>query len=116
MRHRKSKLKAETRTSRGKMLQKSLTASLILHGKIITTEKKAKLAQSLVSKIITISKKADLNSKRQIRDLLRNKEAEKKVYSELGKKYKDKPSGYTRVLKLNKRSGDNASMVQIELI
>jgi len=116
MRHRINRLIAGKRTSQGKMLQKNIASSLILHNKIVTTTKKARLARSLVERVITLSQKSDLHSQRRIGDLLKNKEAAKKVRVELSKKYKDKPGGYSRILKLDKRLGDNANMVQIELI
>jgi large subunit ribosomal protein L17 len=81
----------------------------------VTTDRKAKLVRSLVEKVITVGKEESFNSKRRIHDLLSHEEAEKKV-GELGKKYKERKGGYTRILKLGRRMGDNARLVQLELV
>ncbi|MFH2105518.1 MAG: 50S ribosomal protein L17 [Parcubacteria group bacterium] len=118
MRHRKNKrkIKGKATTGRENLVFRNLAASLLINEKVKTTTKKARLVQPLVEKIITISRQSDLSTKRRLHDMLRSKEAEKKVQTELSKKYKDRKGGYTRILKLGCRQGDGATMVQIELV
>lgn len=116
MRHRKNKRIIGSRSTKANLLYRDLAASLILHGKISTTKKRAQLLQPLIAKVITISCQNSLSNKRRLHNLLKSKEAEKKAWAEFGKKYKDKKGGYTRILKLNRRQGDGAQLVQIELL
>ncbi|MBU1177739.1 50S ribosomal protein L17 [Patescibacteria group bacterium] len=117
MRHRKNKRKIGAKAnSQNKLLYRNLTASLILNEKLKTTTKKARLLQPIIEKLITLSRQSDLSTKRRLQSLLNNKTAEKKLKTELSKKYKNKPGGYTRILKLDRRQGDGATMVQIELL
>ena len=99
-----------------KALARSLILSLILHNKIKTTFAKAKFIQPKVERIIVLAKKKTLASRRLTHDLIINEKAEKRVIKELVPKYKDKKSGFTRILRLGKRKGDAAEMVQIELV
>lgn len=117
MRHRKNKRKIGVKAARQTgSLYRNLAISLILHEKVKTTTKRAKLVQPLVEKMLTLSRKNDLITKRRLHDLLKNKEAEKKLRTDLGKKYKDRKGGCTRILKLGRRQGDGAELVQIELL
>ena len=114
--HRKKERKLGRKIGPRKALARNLICSLILHGKIKTTKIKAKFIQSKVEKIITIAKKKTLASRRHIHDLLVNKKVEKKVIDELAEKYKDRKGGFTKILKIGRRKGDGAEIVQIELV
>jgi len=95
---------------------KNLASSIIIYEKVKTTEAKAKTVKPLLEKIITTSIKGDLASRRELIRLLPQKMAVKKAMESLAVKYKDRRGGYSRIIKLGKRLGDNASMVQIELV
>ncbi len=116
MTHRKKERKLGRKIGPRKALAKNLITSLILHNKIKTTKAKAKFIQPKVERIITIAKKKTLASKRRIHALLVSKKAEKKIISELVEKYKERKSGFTRILKIGRRKGDGAEMVQIEFV
>lgn len=116
MRHRIKGKKLRREKNQRKALEKILVTNLILNEKVRTTINKAKFIRSLVAKLISLSKSESVNSKRQIKSLIGNKEAEKKLIKELSAKYKDKKGGYTRILKMGERKGDNALIVSIELV
>ena len=95
----------------------NLTISLINNEKIETTEARAKEARKAVEKMITYGKNGSLVSRRKAAAFLMNNEkATKKVFEELAPRYKDRNGGYTRILKLNERRGDDALMVILELV
>lgn len=116
MRHQKLKRKLGRNKDQRRLLLKNLAADLILKGKIKTTEAKAKFARSYIEKIITLGKIKNLTTKQRLHSLLTNPDAEKKLLSSIGPKYKDRKGGYTRILKLNERAGDKARMVVFELV
>ena len=95
----------------------NLTKDLIMNGKIVTTETRAKEVRKFAEKMITYGKKADLVSRRKALAFLQNDTvAVKKVFDELAPKYATRNGGYTRILKLDERDGDNALMAVIELV
>ena len=95
----------------------NLTISLIMNEKIETTEARAKELRRCFDKVISYGKSGTLVSRRKAAAFLMNdKEATKKVFEELAPRFKDRNGGYTRILKLNERRGDDALMVIIELV
>ena len=95
----------------------NLTKDLIMNGKIVTTETRAKEVRRCADKMITYAKKGDLISRRKALAFLQNDTvAVKKLFDELAPKYATRNGGYTRVLKLDERDGDNALMAVIELV
>lgn len=96
-------------------LMKSLASSLVLHKKIKTTETKAKELRRFIEPLITKAKIGDLHKRRQVREYLSDSVV-KKLFSEIAPIYKDRPGGYTRIIKLAPRESDGARMAQIELI
>ena len=101
--------------------RKSLLAnqaiSVIMNEKIETTETRAKETRKLVDKLITYGKKGDLVSRRKALAIVHNdKEVVKKVFEDLAVRYKDRNGGYTRILKLSERRGDDALVVILELV
>ena len=91
--------------------------AVIIYEKVKTTSTKAKAVQPFIEKLITIAKKKEKREAiREIERLLQHKNSSKKILEVLVEKYKDRNSGYTRLTKLGYRSGDNAPVVQIELI
>jgi large subunit ribosomal protein L17 len=116
MKHRVSGQKFSRDHSARKALFKNLINSLVINGKIVTTEAKAKRARSLTEKFITTGKNNSLHSRRLIAAYLQNKTAVNKIVDELGPLFLNRPGGYTRIIRLNPRRGDNAPMARVELV
>ena len=95
----------------------NLTKNVIMNGKIVTTETRAKEVRKFVDKMITYGKNGDLISRRKALAFLQNDTvAVKKIFDELAPKYATRNGGYTRILKLDERRGDNALTAVIELV
>lgn len=100
-----------------KSMLANLTKDVIMNGKITTTETRAKEVRKFVDKMITYGKDGGLVARRQALAFLHNdNDAVKKVFNELAPKYATRNGGYTRILKLDERHGDNSLMVIIELV
>ena len=97
-------------------LYRNLVTALLEHEKIVTTEAKAKEVRGMAEKMITLGKKSGLHSYRQALTFITDKKVADKVFSVLGPRYQERPGGYTRMTKLEPRLGDNAPMVQLELV
>ena len=95
---------------------RNLVTDLLNYEKITTTEAKAKEVRGLAEKMITLGKNGGLNSRRQALSFILDKKVTDKVFTELTSRYAERPGGYTRIIKLGPRLGDNAPMVQLELI
>ena len=94
----------------------NLVASLIAAEGLVTTEAKAKAMRPVAERIITKAKKGGLHRHRQVVSFIGDKEMAHKLFTEIGPRYHDRPGGYTRILKLGPRHGDNAPMARIELV
>ena len=116
MRHRVKGKKLDRKKAPREAMLKNLASSIIIYEKVKTTEAKAKTVRPLLEKIITTAIKGDLASRRELIRLLPQPMAIKKAMEILAVKYKGKKGGYLRIIKLGKRQGDNADMVQIELV
>ncbi|MDT8902657.1 50S ribosomal protein L17 [Anaeroselena agilis] len=103
-------------SSARKALFRSILTSFFAHGRIETTEMKAKEASKLAAKMITLAKRGDLHARRQALSFLMDEDVVKKLFDEIGPKYKDRQGGYTRILKLGPRRGDAAPMSILELV
>jgi len=99
-----------------KALLRGLVAAVVKHGKIETTEGKARAAKPLVEKMITLGKRGDLHARRQAAAFLADPEAVKKLFEEVAPRYAERNGGYTRLLKLGPRRGDAAPMSILELV
>ncbi len=99
-----------------KSMMANLVASLIAAEAITTTEAKAKAVRPIAEKVITKARKGGLHNHRQVVSFLRDKEMAAKLFEEIGPRYADRPGGYTRILKVGPRHGDNAPMARIELV
>jgi len=99
-----------------KAMMANLAASLFAAEGIVTTEAKAKALRPIAEKLITKAKKGGLHHHRQVVSYLRDREMASKLFDEIGPRYEDRPGGYTRILKLGPRQGDNAPMARIELV
>ncbi len=116
MRHRVSGKKLSLDRDKRKALFKNLINALVIHGQIKTTEARAKAIRGLVEKLITRGKQQTLHTRRLIAAFLQNKKAVNKIVDELGPLFKKRPGGYTRIVRLKERRGDNAPMVRLELV
>jgi large subunit ribosomal protein L17 len=94
----------------------NLVASLIAAEAIVTTEAKAKAIRPIAEKVITKAKKGGVHNHRQVVAFIRDKDMAHKLFEEIGPRYADRNGGYTRILKLGPRQGDNAPMARIELV
>ncbi|NLW55891.1 MAG: 50S ribosomal protein L17 [Firmicutes bacterium] len=99
-----------------KALLRNLVTDLLEHGKIKTTEVKAKEVRILADNLITLGKKGDLHARRQAAKVISNPEVLKKLFGEIAPRYTERNGGYTRIVKLGPRRGDAAPMAQIELV
>ncbi len=117
MRHRMSGRKLNRTSSHRKALFGNMAAALIKHEQIKTTLPKAKELRGIVDRLITLGKRGDLHARRiAISRLHGDKELADKLFSSLAERYKDRPGGYTRVLRAGFRYGDSAPMAIIELV
>src|SRR5579885_1095890 len=94
----------------------NLVSSLVAAEGIVTTEAKAKALRPIAEKIITKAKKGGVANQRLVVSYIRDKDMAHKLFDEIGPRYADRPGGYTRILKLGPRPGDNAPMARIELV
>ncbi len=99
-----------------RLLMANLVASLIAAEGITTTEAKAKALRPVAEKMITKAKKGGLHNHRQVVAYLNDKEIAAKLFEDVGPRYSQRNGGYTRILKLGPRQGDNAPMAKIELV
>jgi large subunit ribosomal protein L17 len=117
MRHKVKKVKLGSDKDHTTAIMRNLAMAVIIYEKIKTTQTKAKAVQPFVDRLINIGKKKEKREAiREIESLLQHKDSSRKILEVLKEKYKDRPSGYTRITKLGYRNGDSAPVVQIELI
>ncbi len=116
MRHRKSGRALSRNSSHRKAMFRNMSASLVRHETIRTTVPKAKELRRVIEPLITLAKEDGVARRRQAFDRLRDKEAVGKLFSELGPRYKDRPGGYLRILKMGNRPGDAAPMAIVQLV
>jgi len=116
MRHRMSGRKLNRTSSHRKAMFSNMVVSLLTHEQITTTLPKAKELRKIADKMITLGKRGDLHARRQAISVLRDASTVSKLFATLAERYKERPGGYTRVLKAGHRHGDCAPMAVIELV
>ena len=116
MRHGMSGKKLGRDSAHRRALYANLACSLIEHGRIRTTEAKAKAVKPYAEKIITLGRRGDLHARRQALSELHSQEIVHQLFSDVGPRMADRPGGYTRIVKLGTRLGDAAEMVYLELV
>lgn len=99
-----------------RLMLANLATALFEHGRITTTEAKAKRLRPYAEHLITFGKRGDLHARRQVLKRLNDKSVVHTLFAEIGPRYADRPGGYTRILKVGARKGDNAQMAIIELV
>jgi large subunit ribosomal protein L17 len=116
MRHRKSGRTLGRKSSHRKAMYKNMAVSLIQHETIRTTLPKAKELRRVIEPLITLGKEDGVAHRRLAFDRLRDKAAVGKLFTELGPRFKDRPGGYLRILKIGFRAGDSAPMALVQLL
>lgn len=99
-----------------RLLLSNLATALFTHGRITTTEAKAKRLRPLAERLITFAKRGDLHARRQVLTVVRDKSVVHTLFAEIGPRFASRPGGYTRITKIGPRKGDNAPMAVIELV
>jgi len=116
MRHRNSGRQLNRNSSHRKAMFQNMTVSLLNHEIIKTTLPKAKELRRFAEPLITMARNDSVHKRRVAFSRLRDRDTVTKLFNELGPRYKDRPGGYTRILKSGYRAGDNAPMAYIELV
>jgi large subunit ribosomal protein L17 len=116
MRHRRAGKKLGRDSAHRKALYSNLAGALIEHGRIKTTEAKAKAVKPFAEQMITLGKRGDLHARRLALAELRSQYVVHHLFSEVAPRFSDRPGGYTRIVKLGPRLGDAAEMVYLELV
>jgi large subunit ribosomal protein L17 len=116
VRHRKAGRKLGRDPAHRKALYANLAVALIEHGRIKTTEAKAKEVRPIVEEMITLGKRGDVAAQRQAVAFLRSKGAANKLFADVAPRFADRQGGYTRIVKIGPRQGDAAAMAYLELV
>ena len=116
MRHHRSGKKLGRDSAHRKALYSNLAGALIEHGRIKTTEAKAKAVKPIAEQMITLGRRGDLHARRRALSQLRSQEIVHKLFADLGPRMAQRPGGYSRIVKLGHRPGDAAEMVYLELV
>jgi len=116
MRHRLSGRKLNRTSAHRKAMFANMAVSLLKHEQIVTTVPKAKELRRIADRMITLGKRGNLHGRRQAASFLRDDVIVRKVFDTLAERYKERPGGYTRVLRAGFRYGDSAPMAVIELV
>ena len=116
MRHHRAGKKLGRDTAQRKALYSGLAGALIEHGRIKTTEAKAKAVKPFAEQMITLGKRGDLHARRLALAELRSQDVVHQLFAEVAPRFAERPGGYTRIVKLGPRNGDSADMVYLELV
>ncbi len=116
MRHQRAGKKLGRDAAHRKALYANLAGALIEHGRIKTTEAKAKAVKPIAEQMITLGRRGDLVARRQAISYLRSRHVVHKLFADVAPRFADRPGGYSRIVKLGPRQGDSAEMVYLELV
>jgi large subunit ribosomal protein L17 len=116
MRHNKSGKRLGRNTPHRAAMLRNMVTSLFEHEKITTTDARAKELRKVVDRMITLGKRGDLHARRQVLSVIRDQKVVAKLFDQIGPRYKDRPGGYTRIIKIGSRLGDNAPQSIIALV
>ena len=116
MRHARTGKKLGRDSAHRKALYANLAGALIEHGRIKTTVTKAKAVKPIAEQMITLGRRGDLHARRQATSFLRSRDVVHKLFAEVAPLFKDRPGGYTRIIKIGPRPGDSAEMAYLELV
>ncbi len=99
-----------------RLILANLATALFEHGRITTTEARARRLRPVAERLVTIAKKGDLAARRRILTVIRDKDVVHTLFAEIGPRFEHRQGGYTRIIKIGPRKGDNAPMAVIELV
>ena len=116
MRHRTKGRQLSRTSSHRRALLNNMATSLFEHGRVITTEAKAKELRPFAEKLITLARRGDLHARRLVERKIKDRETLSRLFSEIGPRFAARPGGYTRILKMGHREGDGADIARIELL
>jgi large subunit ribosomal protein L17 len=116
VRHQRAGKKLGRDSAHRKALYSNLAGALIEHGRIKTTVTKAKAVKPLAEQMITLGRRGDLHARRQATAFLRSRDVVHHLFAEVAPRFKDRPGGYTRIVKIGPRPGDAAEMAYLELV
>ena len=116
MKHHRSGKKLGRDSAHRKALYANLAGALIEHGRIRTTVTKAKAVRPIAEQMITLGRRGDLHARRQAMAFLRSQEIVHKLFAEVAPRFKERPGGYSRIIKIGPRLGDSAEMAYLELV
>jgi large subunit ribosomal protein L17 len=116
MRHRAKGRQLSRTSSHKRAMLNNMAASLFAHGRIVTTEAKAKELRPFAEKLITMARRGDLHSRRLVARRIKDREILGRLFAEIGPRFAARPGGYTRILKMGHRVGDGADVARIELL
>lgn len=116
MRHNKSGRRLGRNSSHRKAMLRNMVTSLLDHERITTTDARAKEVRKIAEKLITLGKRGDLHARRQALSVVFDKKIVAKLFDRLAPRFQDRPGGYTRIIKVGNRLGDNAPVSIIELV
>jgi len=116
MRHRKAGTTLGRNSSHRKAMLRNMVTSLFEHEKITTTDARAKELRKIADRMVTLGKRGDLHARRQALEVLQDKKVVAKLFERIAPRYAERPGGYTRIIKLGVRTGDNAAVSIIELV
>ena len=116
MRHQRSGKKLGRDSAHRKALYSNLAGALIEHGRIETTQAKAKAVKPFAEKMITLGKRGDLHARRQALAALRSNDVVHRLFADVAPRFAERPGGYTRIVRIGPRQGDAAEMVYLELV
>ncbi|HZO33939.1 MAG TPA: 50S ribosomal protein L17 [Gaiellaceae bacterium] len=116
MRHQRTGKKLGRDAAHRKALYANLAGALIEHGRIRTTVTKAKAVKPIAERMITLGRRGDLHARRQATSFLRSRDVVHKLFADVAPRFKDRPGGYARIVKIGPRPGDSAEMAYLELV
>ena len=114
MRHRAKGRQLSRTSSHKRALLNNMAASLFAHGRVVTTEAKAKELRPFAEKLITLARRGDLHARRLVERRIKDRDTLGKLFSEIGPRFAARPGGYTRILKMGHRPGDGADIARSE--
>ncbi|MCM2265102.1 MAG: 50S ribosomal protein L17 [Desulfuromonadales bacterium] len=116
MRHGNSGKRLGRNTSHRKAMMRNMVTSLFEHEKITTTDARAKELRPMAEKLITLAKRGDLHARRIVTEVVRDRKTVAKLFERIAPRFAERPGGYTRIIKLGHRLGDNAALSMITLV
>ncbi len=116
MRHRAKGRQLSRTSSHRRAMLNNMASSLFEHGRVVTTEAKAKELRPFAEKLITLARRGDLHARRLVERKIKDRDTLGKLFAEIGPRFAARPGGYTRILKMGHRSGDGADIARIELL